>query len=169
MSESHSSSRARFTRFKKNLKEPITSETNPSDLEAGQKSLERSRTFKELLRQFFSIVGRNRRDIVWSLLFLTFGATIALIPPAATKIVFDNILGEQPLPADVLSTFPSLRNKMTLLGAIAIGTVTLALISLGFSVRGRWLATLVQQYPRRDPCRRLRLDGQEQHQPQQRE
>jgi len=141
VSESHSSSRARFTRFKKNLKEPITSETNPSDLEAGQKSLERSRTFKELLRQFFSIVGRNRRDIVWSLLFLTFGATIALIPPAATKIVFDNILGEQPLPADVLSTFPSLRNKMTLLGAIAIGTVTLALISLGFSVRGRWLAT----------------------------
>ena len=141
MSSHHPSSRERFRQFKKRLKEPIEPGARTDDLESGRKSLERTRSFKNLLSQFFSIVGNNRRDILWSLLFLTFGTTIGLIPAAATKVVFDNILGDQPLPAKVLATIPSLGNKMTLLAAIAIGTVSLALVSLAFSVKGRWVAT----------------------------
>ena len=141
MKSQDASSRARFQQFKKKLKEPIASGIQPNDLESGRKSIERTRSFKELLAQFFSIVGKNRKDIYWALAFLTFGATIGLIPAAATKVVFDNILGDQPLPADVLSSIPSLGNKMTLLAVIAIGTVLLALISLAFSVKGRWVAT----------------------------
>jgi len=141
VSSHHPSSRERFRQFKKRLKEPIESGARTDDLESGRKSLERTRSFKNLLSQFFSIVGNNRRDILWSLLFLTFGTTIGLIPAAATKVVFDNILGDQPLPAKVLATIPSLGNKMTLLAAIAIGTVSLALVSLAFSVKGRWVAT----------------------------
>jgi len=141
VSSHHPSSRERFRQFKKRLKEPIEPGARTDDLESGRKSLERTRSFKNLLSQFFSIVGNNRRDILWSLLFLTFGTTIGLIPAAATKVVFDNILGDQPLPAKVLATIPSLGNKMTLLAAIAIGTVSLALVSLAFSVKGRWVAT----------------------------
>jgi len=141
VSSHHPSSRERFRQFKKRLKEPIEPGAGTDDLESGRKSLERTRSFKNLLSQFFSIVGNNRRDILWSLLFLTFGTTIGLIPAAATKVVFDNILGDQPLPAKVLATIPSLGNKMTLLAAIAIGTVSLALVSLAFSVKGRWVAT----------------------------
>ncbi len=110
-------------------------------LSAGRTTSERSRSFRKLLGEFFSIIGKSKRDIFWSLGFLTVGVTIGLIPPAATKIVFDNILGNQPLPDKILSLFPSLANKFTLLGAIAIGTVILALIALFFSIRGRWLAT----------------------------
>ena len=141
MRSHHPSSHERFRQFKKRLKEPIEPGARTDDLESGRKSLERTRSFKNLLSQFFSIVGNNRRDILWSLLFLTFGATIGLIPAAATKVVFDNILGDQPLPAKVLASIPSLGNKMTLLAAIAIGTVSLALVSLAFSVKGRWVAT----------------------------
>ncbi|MBI68606.1 MAG: ABC transporter ATP-binding protein, partial [Phycisphaerae bacterium] len=73
--------------------------------------------------------------------FLTIGATIGLIPPAATKVVFDNILGNDPLPDPLTNQFPSLLSKEMLLGVIAIGTVILAMISLAFLVKGRWLAT----------------------------
>ena len=141
MSKQHASSKARFRNFKKKLNEPLSAADGNGDLASGRKSLERSRSFRNLLRQFFSISGKNKRDIFVSLGLLSCGATVGLIPPAATKIVFDNILGDYALPSWVLTKFPSLGDKMTLLSAIAIGTVTLALISLAFGVRGRWVAT----------------------------
>jgi len=94
-----------------------------------------------LIKQFFIIVGKNKKDIFWALGFLTIGATVGLIPPAATKIVFDNILGDEALPPSIVNNFPALVDKNTLLAFIAIGTVTLAIVALAFSVRGRWIAT----------------------------
>ena len=140
MSKHNQSSKNRFKTFRKQLKEPIRT-GDITAVDAGRKSITRSRSFKTLLKQFFAVAGKNRRDIYLALGFLTCGAIIGLIPPAATKIVFDNILDDQLLPAEVLSIFPSLGNKMTLLAVIAIGTVSLALMSLAFSVRGRWIAT----------------------------
>ena len=133
------SSKSRFLEFKNQLRASVKS-GDYTTISTGKAS-ERSRSFRELLQQFFSIVGKNRTDIIWSLAFLTFGSTIGLIPPAATKIVFDNILDDQKLPDSITSTFPSLSDKTTLLSVIAIGTVALALISLAFSVRARWIAT----------------------------
>ena len=140
MSKLHQSSRSRFKTFKQKLKATIRS-GDITAVDTGRKSSERARSFKKLLSKFFDVVGNNRRDIFWSLGFLTVGALVGLIPPAATKLVFDNILGDQLLPTEVLSIFPSLSNKMTLLAVIALCTVTLAFISLGFNVRGRWIAT----------------------------
>ena len=140
MSKIHKSSRSRFKTFREKLKVTIRS-GDITAVDTGRNSSARTRSFKNLLRQFFNVVGKNRRDIIWSLGFLTAGAIIGLIPPAATKIVFDNILGDQLLPEGLLSFFPSLSNKMILLAVIAIGTVTLAFLSLGFSIRGRWIAT----------------------------
>ena len=136
----YQSSKSRFKSFKGQLKESVKI-GDVTSISEDRTPAERSRSFRELLSQFFSIVGNSRRSIFSALGYLTIGATVGLIPPAATKIVFDNILGDQPLPAEVLSYFPSLENKMTLLGVIAIGTVILATIALGFSVRGRWIAT----------------------------
>ncbi|MDP6542321.1 MAG: ABC transporter ATP-binding protein [Phycisphaerales bacterium] len=140
MSNKPHSSKQRFAAFRKRLHEPIEDGETP-EIDSGRRSLERSRSFGVLLRHFLQTAGSNRRELFWSLGFLTFGAIIGLIPPAATKIIFDNILGAKPLPQKVLSTFPSLGNKVTLLGVIAIVTVVLAIISLAFSVRGRWIAT----------------------------
>lgn len=140
MSKPNISSKQRFTSFKNRLKEPVTSDDTPT-LESGRKSMERSRPFRVLLRHFLQIANRNRRGLCWSLGYLTIGVVLALIPPAATKIVFDNILGSEPLPSAVLESFPWLSDKITLLGTIAIVTVLIAMISLGFLIRGRWLAT----------------------------
>ncbi|MBC8203197.1 MAG: ABC transporter ATP-binding protein [Planctomycetes bacterium] len=134
------SSKQRFDRFKTQLGESVKSGDYAS-ISTGRTATERTRSFLELLKAFFAMIGRAKKDIFWSLGFLTIGSTIGLIPPAATKIVFDNILGDQPLPEKVVSYIPSLSDKITLLAAIAIGTVTLAIISLCFSVRARWLAT----------------------------
>ena len=134
------SSKFRYRLFKEQLKGAVQSGDYAS-ISTGRAIAERSRSFGGLLRAFFSIVGKNRKDILWSLGFLTVGSLVGLIPPAATKLVFDNILGDQALPHEVTQTFPSLTNKTTLLAVIAIGTVVLALIALSFSVRARWIAT----------------------------
>ena len=133
------SSKSRFLEFKNQLSASVKS-GDYTTISTGKAS-ERSRSFRELLRQFLSIVGKNRKDIYSALVFLTIGATVGLIPPAATKIVFDNILGDQALPEKVIAYFPALENKIFLLGAIAIGTVTLALVALCFGIRARWIAT----------------------------
>ena len=138
MKNSHSS-KSRFLEFKNQLSASVKS-GDYTTISTGKAS-ERSRSFRELLRQFLSIVGKNRKDIYSALVYLTIGATVGLIPPAATKIVFDNILGDQALPEKVIAYFPALENKITLLGAIAIGTVTLALVALCFGIRARWIAT----------------------------
>ena len=140
MTQKPHSSKQRFVAFRKRLHVPIESGETP-ELDSGRRSLERTRSFGSLLGHFLRFTGKNRRDLFWSLGFLTIGATIGLIPPAATKVVFDNILGDEKLPQTVTDVFPSLDNKITLLGAIAIATIVLAIISLSFNVRGRWLAT----------------------------
>jgi ATP-binding cassette subfamily B protein len=140
MTKLNISSKQRFTSFKKRLTEPVASDDTPT-LESGRKSMERSRPFRVLLQYFMQIANRNRRGLYSSLGYLTIGVILALIPPAATKIVFDNILGDEPLPASVLEQMPWLADKITLLGTIAIVTVVIAMISLGFLIRGRWLAT----------------------------
>ena len=140
MNKKPHSSKQRFDAFRNRLHQPIATGETPG-LDSGRRSLERTRSFGSLLGHFLRFAGKNRRDLFWSLGFLTFGATIGLIPPAATKIVFDNILGNEKLPEKVLEVLPSLDNKITLLGFIAIGTIMLAIISLGLNVRARWLAT----------------------------
>jgi ATP-binding cassette subfamily B protein len=140
MTKPNISSKQRFTSFKKRLQEPVSSDDVPT-LESGRKSMERSRPFRVLLRHFLQISNRNRRGLYVALGYLTIGVVLALIPPAATKIVFDNILGDEPLPATVLNQMPWLEDKITLLGTIAIVTVIIAMTSLGFLIRGRWLAT----------------------------
>ncbi|MDP7009648.1 MAG: ABC transporter ATP-binding protein [Phycisphaerales bacterium] len=134
------SSKQRFETFKRNLQEPIAN-GEAQHIDSARRSLERSRSFATLIAEFFKIAGRNKRDLFWSLGFLTIGASVALIPPAATKIVFDNILGDEQLPASILETFPTLENKFTLLGTIALVTIVLSILSLAFSIRSRWLAT----------------------------
>ncbi len=122
------------------MKQPVQSDDVPT-LESGRKSLERSRSFRTLVREFWRLAGPNRREIIWALGYLTVGATIGLIPPAATKVVFDNILGDEPLPAPLVDRMPWLADKVTLLGVIAVVTVLITMIALVFGVRGRWIAT----------------------------
>ncbi|MBT4530719.1 MAG: ABC transporter ATP-binding protein, partial [Phycisphaerae bacterium] len=136
----HHSSKFRFRAFQKQLNNSVKS-GDYTTISTERTVAERSRTFIELVKHFFSMIGKRRRDIFGALGFLTIGAIVGLIPPAATKVVFDNILGDQLLPEFILDRFPSLENKMILLSVIAIGTVFLAFISLVFSIRGRWIAT----------------------------
>ena len=134
------SSKQRFAAFRKRLKEPVEHGDTPV-LDSGRRSLERTRSVGSLLGKFFILAGQSRRNVYWSLGYLTIGAFVGLIPPVAAKVIFDNILGDEPLPAMVLELAPQLANKVTLLGVIAIATIVLSIISLSFSVRGRWLAT----------------------------
>ena len=140
MPKHYLSSKLRFAAFRKRLREPVKNGDAPP-LESGRKSLERSRSFTALLKHFLLLIGRNRKDLYWSLSFLTVGALIGLIPPAATKIIFDNILDDQLLPAAILDRMPWLADKMTLLGVVVITTTIISIMSLGLLIRSRWIAT----------------------------
>jgi ATP-binding cassette subfamily B protein/subfamily B ATP-binding cassette protein MsbA len=94
-----------------------------------------------LIRSFFGILRGRRAALVFSLATLTVATLLALIPPAATKFVVDNVLGGQPLPSAVPTWVP--RESWPLLIAIAGTVLVVSLVKMLLHIWGRWHATRV--------------------------
>ena len=109
------------------------------------RSLKRNRSVKALLKTFFSLLGRRRLPILFSLGTLTIATLLGLLPPAATKIAIDYAFTRTPLPPSLAGFVPEswgiVDDPKRLLVAIAIGLVFLALLTVGVSLAGRWQAT----------------------------
>ena len=58
----------------------------------------RARSFFELLRQFWGFLRGHRRILILALVALSFSTLLGLAPLYGTKIVFDSVLREEPLP-----------------------------------------------------------------------
>src|SRR5688572_12605013 len=83
----------------------------------------RDRSTSALVRSFFQLLQGQRLSLALSLVTLTFATLLALIPPAATKFVLDNVLGGKPLPAGVPDWVP--REPWPLLVTIILGVFVL--------------------------------------------
>src|SRR5579863_6832668 len=59
----------------------------------------RSRSFTKLLAQFWGLLAGYRKMLVFVLLALGVSTVLGLAPLYGTKIVFDSVLREHPLPA----------------------------------------------------------------------
>lgn len=98
-----------------------------------------------LLGTFFSLLGRRRIPILFSLATLTIATLLGLLPPAATKIAIDYAFTSTPLPPAADRFIPEswgiTDDPKRLLVAIGIGLFALALITVGVSLAGRWQAT----------------------------
>ncbi|MCP4833180.1 MAG: ABC transporter ATP-binding protein, partial [Phycisphaera sp.] len=109
------------------------------------RSLKRNRSVKTLLKTFFSLLGRRRLPILFSLGTLTIATLLGLLPPAATKIAIDYAFTRTPLPPSLAGFVPDswgiVDDPKRLLVAIAIGLVFLALLTVAVSLAGRWQAT----------------------------
>ena len=109
------------------------------------RSLKRNRSVKVLLKTFFSLLGRRRRPIIFSLGTLTIATLLGLIPPAATKVAIDYAFTGTPLPASAGRFIPDSwgieDDPKRLLVAIAIGLVIFALVTVAVTLAGRWQAT----------------------------
>ncbi len=101
----------------------------------------RDRTALELVGQFLRLLRPHRWSMVFSLGTLTVATLLALVPPAATKFVVDNVLGGTPLPASVPSWIP--REPWPLLLGICGVVLAISVIEIVLHVWGRWHATRV--------------------------
>src|SRR5687767_5588970 len=141
------SSKLRFRQYKRDLRagntdgsrkggprRPHTDGTQPPDRE-------RQRSFFQLLREFWRLLDDYHGRIVFALGTLTISTFLSLVPPYATKIVVDNILGGRPLPPGLVERFNVPTDRQTLLLLVAIGIVVLTACSIAIGMLGRWQAT----------------------------
>ena len=109
------------------------------------RSLKRTRNAGTLLRTFFSLLGRRRLPILFSLGTLTVATLLGLLPPAATKIAIDYAFTRTPLPPSMDRFIPDAwgiqDDPKRLLVAIGIGLGVLAMVTVAISLAGRWQAT----------------------------
>jgi len=101
----------------------------------------RQRSTTALLRAFWGTLEGQRGAVLWSLFTLTLATLLGLIPPASTKFVVDNILGNQPLPDVpwVKSLLPT--GKWHLLITLTVAVTLLSVVRVALKISGRWSAT----------------------------
>jgi ATP-binding cassette, subfamily B, bacterial len=138
------SSKVRFTKYKRDLKERRASGTlahGPSYGEQPKPQRKRQRSFLQLLRAFWRLLKGFHGRLAFALFTLTISTGLALVPPYATKIVVDNILGSKPLPSTLAEWIPPATDKHTLLAYVAFGIVAITSSSLIVNMIGRWQTT----------------------------
>ena len=109
------------------------------------RSMKRTRSAISLFRTFVSMLGRRRRTLVFALAILSISTILALIPPAATKLVIDYAFTGDSLPASISAWVPVSwqldDHPKRLLLTIAIALVVVAFASVACGLTGRWQAT----------------------------
>jgi ATP-binding cassette subfamily B protein/subfamily B ATP-binding cassette protein MsbA len=143
MSKQPLSSRQRFEEYKQEFlsREKGSEADRDSSDKKRQRKSERDRSSWSLVREFLSMLGDHRRSIIFSMATLTVATILALIPPAAVKLVVDYVLTEEPLPAGLPEWIP--REPWPLLLLIVGGILVISLVKLFLHVWGRWHATRV--------------------------
>jgi len=138
------SSRTRYRQYREDLRNHLTEGSRLSaegHARERVRSRRRQRTFPELLCAFLGFVRPHRGAVILSLVTVTVSAVLVLVPPAATGIVIDSILGERPVPA-ALTDLPFVQGgRRGLLQAIALMLVCVAILAVAVGITGRYLNT----------------------------
>ena len=145
MPHSRRSSLRRFLDYQKRLRErarrgELLHEYGTMDGKV--KSNKRTRSFMPLFWSFVGLLRGHRATLAMALATLSVATVFGLVPLYGTKLVVDNVLDTRPLPPQLramhLPTDPRL-----LLAAVGVGMIPLTLLSLAFSIWGRWQTTRI--------------------------
>ncbi|MHC4416264.1 MAG: ABC transporter ATP-binding protein [Planctomycetota bacterium] len=134
----------RYRQYKRELgKRRRTSggEVAPSAEAAVGQPGSRQRSFVRLLRQFLGLLEGQRSRIGLALVTLSIATTLNLVPPAATKVVVDYVLIDNPLPAVLTERLHLPSDRRALLGVVALAIVAISIVSTTVGMWGRWQAT----------------------------
>jgi ATP-binding cassette subfamily B protein/subfamily B ATP-binding cassette protein MsbA len=101
----------------------------------------RSRPFFKLLAEFWGLLVGHRRTLTFVLIALALSTLLGLAPLYGTKIVFDSVLRDQPLPARLPRWIHPPATRGALLSLVAFAMVALAVISETISLWSRWQTT----------------------------
>ena len=102
----------------------------------------RQRSFGRLFVEFGRLLSGQRAALLAALAMLSVATIMKLAPPAATKLLVDNVLGGQPLPAPLAAWWPASARPQTLLLAVALGVVVISVVESIIHLWSRWRATL---------------------------
>ncbi len=137
------SSRSRFGEYLEKLREQWADDTTsaaPNDPKSPKRK-PRSRSGWVLVKEFLRLAGEHRGAVLFALVTLTISTTLALVPPAATKLVVDYVLPENPPPLEIPFgwSLPESRFQQLALvtGFVVLISITRNLVGLA----GRWQAT----------------------------
>jgi ATP-binding cassette subfamily B protein/subfamily B ATP-binding cassette protein MsbA len=95
----------------------------------------------ELSGEFWRLLDDQRPAIALALVTLSISTALRLIPPAATKITIDYILGDHAIPTDLSRFLPLPESRGRLLLLVAASVVAIALVESLIALWGRWQAT----------------------------
>ena len=130
MRKTPATSKSRFEHYRAEIFGPTDSPTQKK---------RRERSAWELVTSFFRLLDGRWGALSFSLATLTAATILALIPPASTKIIVENVLGDTPLPANYPEWLP--RDPWRLLVTIVVAVFAISLVRLGLHIWGRWHAT----------------------------
>ncbi len=128
-------SRQQFNEYRDTLHKPRGDKTG------GHHSKRRDRSSMGLIRSFFGMLEGHRLSVAVALSTLSIATLLALIPPVATKLVVDSVLGDTPLPSQTPAWVP--REPWPLLLTISGGVLLISFVKLVLHIWGRWNATRV--------------------------
>lgn len=137
------SSRRQFEEYRDEVRQQKRdpSEIGGSPHSAHRKPHKRQRTTGTLIARFWGLLQGQRSTIVFALCTSTVATLLALIPPAATKFVVDNVLSDKPLPEYLTNNFSVPRDRWDLLFLIVSIVLAVSLVKMGLHIWGRWYAT----------------------------
>jgi ATP-binding cassette, subfamily B, bacterial len=114
---------------------------SPHGSDSSRNRKPRARSFFKLLVQFWGLLVGYRSLLVFVLLTASVSTLLGLVPLYGTKIIFDSVLRDQPLPARVPHWIHLPTGPRELLAAVAISMVTMAVFSELVGLWSRWQAT----------------------------
>ncbi|MEX0887066.1 MAG: ABC transporter ATP-binding protein [Phycisphaeraceae bacterium] len=113
----------------------------PKDIPVGRQRREphqRTRTFGELLRAFVGLLAGHRTMLALAMGALTLTTLVGLMPTYGTKLVFDNVLDDKPLPPWMPGWLSWPDDPKVLLVAIVGTMVTMTMVGAGLSLWSGW-------------------------------
>uniref|UniRef100_A0A7C2P1N6 ABC transporter ATP-binding protein n=1 Tax=Schlesneria paludicola TaxID=360056 RepID=A0A7C2P1N6_9PLAN len=107
----------------------------------GEPHAPRHRSAWRLLADFWRLLDHQRGAILFALAMTTVATALRLIPPAATKLVVDYVLGDKPLPDWLRHSELEITSRGQLLAAIAVALLIITFFRAVIHLSGRWVAT----------------------------
>jgi ATP-binding cassette subfamily B protein len=133
--------RDRVTRERGSKTAPHAEKNNGDVHGHDRKKKPRSRPFMKLVVAFWGILKGYRGLLVMVLLTLALSTVFGLIPLYGTKIVFDSVLSDRPLPTKLPHWVHLPSNRHQLLTVVAVAMVLLAAAAEAVGLWSRWQTT----------------------------
>ncbi len=135
------SSRKRFEQHKADFRNGRSGNGVPDSPGPDRSRRRRMRSSWQLVARFWDLLKGQRLLVIFALATLTISTPMALVPPAATKVIVDYVLTGQPLPESIPAWLHLPDDPWQLLLLITAAVFVISMVKIAIQIWGRWYAT----------------------------